>query len=174
MPGAYAHTLASLLTPVSRLDAGNSTYANDIEMRVMTNTWPDGDYTMKDDNDLGLLYETTGKGFGVVEVLHDDSKKIADMCRKKPELKPLESIADHANLDTIKHEIINKLSEALSQRKDFLEGVERKKAVNAAHYLLESAGEKIIGKKIPMIKGDRKSTRLNSSHTDISRMPSSA
>ena len=34
--------------------------------------------------------------------------------------------------------------------------------------------KKILSKKFDLFKQDRKSTRLNSSHTDISRMPSSA
>ena len=34
--------------------------------------------------------------------------------------------------------------------------------------------DRVIVEKVNIIKRDRKSTRLNSSHTDISRMPSSA
>ena len=40
-------------------------------------------------------------------------------------------------------------------------------------YGIEAASQKYFGKSVQDIK-DRKSTRLNSSHTDISRMPSSA
>ena len=40
--------------------------------------------------------------------------------------------------------------------------------------LLMSYGPKLLLALLTLIVGDRKSTRLNSSHTDISRMPSSA
>ena len=48
--------------------------------------------------------------------------------------------------------------------------------VNAQQGLLQPQQAKLIAHSLEQVlaEGDRKSTRLNSSHTDISRMPSSA
>ena len=46
--------------------------------------------------------------------------------------------------------------------------------IKMAYHLAEEARAGLLEFNIPKDFGDRKSTRLNSSHTDISRMPSSA
>ena len=65
------------------------------------------------------------------------------------------------------------LNEHIVKVKDGYRLVSKKTGKNLGTYPSKSGAEK-RERQVQFFKQDRKSTRLNSSHTDISRMPSSA
>ena len=110
----------------------------------------------------------------VVEEGKDSVRKAIDIVKRNPNTLKIEKNAVEAvkEVARIEKEISRSpLSELIKKSKPFTE--------NQRVVVLDS-GERLIFRKDvgkfahPIRPEDRKSTRLNSSHTDISRMPSSA
>ena len=85
---------------------------------------------------------------------------------------PFVSRRPQLQLSSKELEALNKISHS---RTEGLSRVERAKML-LAYYDGKSVSSiaKVFDTNRPKVERDRKSTRLNSSHTDISRMPSSA